>query len=479
MLLRSTLLYLPAQIFGPLFQLISVIAWTHFTSESTLGVITLVAATHELLQTLFLFWWSQYALRFFGSFHSPEDKARYYRTENAVLLLSVAVQSVIAMIILHGEIAPHADIALSVAVVGYVVTRSYNLYFAERARAGHEVGVYSLQQTAGPVFGFLLGLGFIHVLGDAPEGPIAGYALAQGAAAIATVPLIRSGWRIGPIDRPILRQALHYGLPLLAGGGLTWISVNASRFIVSDMLGVGAAGLFAVGYGLGFRATMFAAMLVTAGAFPLAIRKMEEGGSRLALRQLSDNGALLAAILFPGLAGLFVLRGEIVHVLIAAHFQAAALAILPIAALAGAIRNFRGHFADQVFLLHKRTRLLIVINGIEAALTVGLSIMFIRWWGLVGGVLANAVTASLAAVLSFGAGIVAFRLRVPVVDLMKVMLATLTMMGVLSLLPDKATAFALVSHVVLGGLIYAAVLAALYAPVLKKLRHQSSMLANS
>ena len=64
MLFRHTLLYLPAQIIGPLFLLISVVVWTHVASDSTLGVITLITASHELLQTVFLAWWSQYALRF-------------------------------------------------------------------------------------------------------------------------------------------------------------------------------------------------------------------------------------------------------------------------------------------------------------------------------------------------------------------------------------------------------------------------------
>lgn len=61
MLLRHTLLYLPAQFVGPLCQLIAMIVWTHLVDEPTLGVLTLVTATHELLQIGLLAWWSQYA----------------------------------------------------------------------------------------------------------------------------------------------------------------------------------------------------------------------------------------------------------------------------------------------------------------------------------------------------------------------------------------------------------------------------------
>ena len=93
MLLRQTFLYLPAQIIGPLFQLVAMVVWTHVVDEHTLGIITLVTATHELLQIGFLAWWSQYALRFFGRFQGAHDAQRFYRTESTILLVSVLLQS--------------------------------------------------------------------------------------------------------------------------------------------------------------------------------------------------------------------------------------------------------------------------------------------------------------------------------------------------------------------------------------------------
>src|SRR3978361_868241 len=95
MLLRHTLLYLPAQFVGPLFQLVAMVVWTHVVNEHTLGIITLVTATHELLQIGFLAWWSQYALRFFGRFQGGEEAKRFHRTENLILLVSVVIQSVV------------------------------------------------------------------------------------------------------------------------------------------------------------------------------------------------------------------------------------------------------------------------------------------------------------------------------------------------------------------------------------------------
>ena len=207
---------------------------------------------------------------------------------------------------------------------------------------------------------------------------------AQLAAALIVIPKLRYGYRLWPIDREIVAHALRYGIPLIIGGALGWVGLNASRFIVNEMSGVAAAGLFAVGYGLGQRAAAVAAMLVTAAAFPLAVKSMEQEGSQAAMRQLADNSALLVAILAPSLAGIFMLRTEIVHLLIAAPFQAVTLAILPLSTLAGAIRNLRAHFGDQVFLLQNRTRWMMAVAAIDASTTVVLSILFLPHWGLAG-----------------------------------------------------------------------------------------------
>ncbi len=474
MLLRHTLLYLPAQVIGPLFQLISVVVWTHVADEATLGIITLVTASHEMLQTVFLAWWSQYALRSFGSFQSPRDASRFYRTENAVMLMSVLLQSVIAVVVLRSIIAPEGSVALILATVGYVVTRSYNLYIAERARVRHEITVYTIQTTVGPALGFLVGLLLIRLIAPAPEWVIAGYAAAQFAAIVLVLPMIAYGCSFGPLDRTILRDALHYGVPLIVGGGLGWISLNAARFIVSHMLGLAAAGLFAVGYGLGQRAATVASMLVTASAFPIAVRQMERGGAQLAMRQLADNGAILAAILFPSVAGIFVLRHEIVHLLIAPSFQTVTLAVLPLSVLAGAIRSFRAYFGDQVFLLHRRTRLTVLINGIEAAVTVVASIVLIAQWGLVGGAIASVIAATVAAMLSFTLGLSIFHLKPPLAHLVRIGAATAAMVGALAVMPEIATSLATVLRIALGAAVYAAALAILYAPQLMARRRSEA-----
>jgi O-antigen/teichoic acid export membrane protein len=476
MLLKRTILYLPAQIVGPLFQLVAMIVWTHVVNEHTLGVITLITATHELLQIAFLAWWSQYALRFFGRYQDGEEAQRFYRTENVVILTSLVLQSVAVIGVLYIVIATDTNLMLVGATVAYVISRSLNLYIAERARVRHQIGVYSIQQIVGPSIGFILGLILIKLIGAAPEWPLLGYAAAQLFAALVVLPKIGYSRSLWPVDRDIIRHAMNYGIPLIIGGALGWVGLNASRFIVNDMLGVAAAGLFAVGYGLGQRAAAVAAMLVTAAAFPLAVKSMEQGGSKAAMRQLADNSALLIGILAPSIAGIFLLRAEIVHLLIATPFQQVTLAILPLSTLAGSIRNLRAHFGDQVFLLHSKTQLTIVVSTIDALVTIIASLICIRYWGLVGAAGATVLSALAAAFVSFVIGFSKFGLTLPWGHLARITVATVAMAVLLTRMPEAESHTLLAAHIAAGAAIYVFMLAMLYAsPLLRMLRRQPQL----
>lgn len=315
----------------------------------------------------------------------------------------------------------------------------------------------------------MLGLVLIKLFGQSAEWPLTGYAAAQLVAVLIVLPKIGHGHSFWPIDREIVKHALRYGIPLIVGGALGWVGLNASRFIINDMAGVAAAGLFAVGYGLGQRAAAVAAMLVTAAAFPLAVKSMELAGSRAAMRQLADNSALLVAVLAPSLAGIFMLRAEIVHLLIALPFQQVTLAILPLATLAGAIRNLRAHFGDQVFLLHNRTRWMMAISAIDATMTVVFSALCFRYWGFEGAASATVGAALAAAIVSFAIGFSKFGLILPVGHLIRIGLATLAMAALLRRFPEAPTLILLVAHIGAGAAAYLATLAVLYAPSLFKI----------
>ena len=65
MLLRQTLLYLPAQVLGPLVQFISAVLWTYFLVPEEMGVFALITAVQEFAYIGTTFWFTLYTMRYF------------------------------------------------------------------------------------------------------------------------------------------------------------------------------------------------------------------------------------------------------------------------------------------------------------------------------------------------------------------------------------------------------------------------------
>ncbi|SEE76650.1 Membrane protein involved in the export of O-antigen and teichoic acid [Rhizobiales bacterium GAS188] len=467
MLLYHTLLYLPAQLLGPAFQLLAAVVWTHWLSPSEYGVLALIIAAQELVFSLCLSWWSQYTTRYYAAHQEEGSTARFQPTENSVLLGSVLLQTLVASIALAFSDA-RLDLALVGATVLFTVTRSIATYLGERARASGRIAAYTLAQTSGPVIGCLIGFAVVLEGHASATAVLAGFAIAQ----TLTLPVLWRMLGLGAVlglDRGILSIAIRYGAPLLGAGVISWASVNGLRVVVDVFNGAADVGLISVGWNLGQRAAVVAAMLVTAAAYPLAVRRAVTHSRGAALAQLAQAGALLLGVLAPIAVGLLIVNRTAVELLIGPEFQSITIAILPIAVLSGAIRNLRMHYADQTFLLCERSDIALMVCAIEAVLVVPLCIIGLLVKGLVGACLGCLAGHALAAVIIFILAVGRFRLPVPWAHFGRIALATLCMAGLLEGLPWAATRLGLIAEVAAGGLAYAVVIALLYRRELRAL----------
>lgn len=469
MLLRQTLRYLPAQLIGPVVQFVSVLAWTHWLPPAAYGTVALVLAAQELVFQLGLSWWSHYTMRYYATLTDEAARARYQAVENAVLALSAAAQALIAWAVL-ATTAEALTPDLVAATAAYAVGRSLAGHLAERARATGRVAAYTWAQTAGPVLGFAASLAAITWAGPTAAAALGGLAAAQWIVLPLVWRMLALGWRMR-LDAKILGAALAYGVPLLVTGALGWVSLNGIRLLVERAEGAAALGLLSVGWGLGHRVISVAAMLVTAAAFPLAVRRMSEAGLEAAMAQVSRNGALLLAVLVPATAGVVWLAEPAVALLVGAEFREMTALLLPAAVLAGAVRGLRVHFADQAFLIAERTGLLFWVNLFEAAAALGLAWVGLRWGGLLGACLGSLAAYAAGAVLCFGLAAARAGLPLPWPAAARVTAATATMLLALSLAGGAPPgALALAGLCLFGALAYGAALALLFRAEIAELR---------
>lgn len=457
--LRKTLLYSPASLLGPLIQLATIVILTHWLQPVDLGAYAIAVAVQDLAQIATLSWWSQYVLRYLDD-QRPETRAHQDRTEIAVLAAAglaqaLAVAGVLALL----GLAPAEPLLIaSIALAG--VARALVGHWSVRARAAEKIGLYALAQIGGPALTLALSLAGFALF--APSLTVAFIAMAIGHVVV-VLPMLRGADYRGAgaaIDGPTLTAAFRYGGFTTLGTGLAWVSMQSVRFIADFALGAAAVGLLHVGWGVGQRLATQIGVLATTALFPIAAGRARSEGVDAGVRQLMVAGPLLLAVLAPATILAFALAAPAAALLVGPAYREATATILPLAALAGAIRVFRNHYFDEVLQVSGEPQLMAKLDGLEAVLTILLCLVGAWLNGLTGlvlGALAAAMITTLAAWQVVG------RRHGPPLgwrDAIATLVASAAMTLCLSVLPSTAGLAGLLFAAAAAGMAYLAAYAA-------------------
>ena len=464
MLLRQTMLYMPAQLVGPLAGMVAAIVWTHWLAPAPYGLLMFLVASQDLVFLVCLSWWTQFTLRYLASLDG-ERRESFAQSETPVLLLSFASQILVTCLVLLLVREPVTP-GLATAAVAYVGTRSILNHLGERARAQSRIAVYTCGQFAGSLFGLAVAYAAIALAAATPSSVLCGYAVAQGlGAALMWWRLEITAGSLVP-RRDILKASLIYGLPLILAGCAAWLAQNGIRLVVEEVAGAAALGLIALGWALGQRLTASLAMLVITASFPLAVKDLQTGSRADAYRQIRLGGVLVIGLVVPASLGLCLIADPFVRLLVAAPFRATTITVLPIAVAANALRNIRIHIADPVFLLIERPGTSMALSGIDAACVFVGCLAGLSFGGLIGA----AVGCLLATMISFVLGLLLAQrvagFTFPYADASRVVLSSAIMGLALLVVPWSAWHWGpvaqMAAEIALGAVVYAAALGAVY-----------------
>ncbi len=450
MLLRQTRLYLPAQIVAPLVLLLSILVWAHLLPADELGKVALVVTLADVLFALCFVWWSHFVLRHLPGLLRAGDGERFRRMETVVLAACVLVQlTILCLFSLFYFTASGWMFHCAAAV--HVSLKTLAAYWGDRARAEGKVFTYSALQAALPACGLILSIFALRIFG--PHAEIALFFAALPLAA-GVIFVLRGRIGAGRWDGKIARDAWAFGLPAMAAALFSALALNVPRFAVDLWLGHAAAGAFSVAFGLGFRAPAFAVMLVTAGAYPLAVQRIEQEGRAAGFRQLSANMLLVYAVCVPVALGLAGIAGSVSQLLLPLSMQEKGTLVISLASIAGLLRYLRAHTTDQVFLLASATRPIAIIAGCELAMTLLFCVAAIDMLGAVGGAAgllgATLISAAASAIWSRSR----FGFSLPASALFRIVLAGLLMTAAVHFLGRAESLFALAIRIALGVFLY-------------------------
>ena len=460
MLFRQTLLYLPAQLLGPLSQFVAALVWTFLLGLDEYGHLMIVLSAQELVSLLCLSWWTHYTMRYIGTMQDETARKRFQASENAVLLATSVAQTLVMAVILLCFVKD-ATAWFFVLSILYTLTRCYLTHLAERARVDGHIADYTMAQTIGPLGGTVLGLVLMLTLSGGATLALAGYVAAQLLSLALVWSRLRLGFGLARPERGLLRAASRYGLPLLIAGAFGWASMNGIRLIVENMQGAAAVGLLSVGWGLGQRAISVVAMLVTAAAYPLALQHMNAGAREKSFEQVSLNGALILGVLAPATAGIMLISDIAVGLVVAEPFRAMSALILPVAVAAAALRNSRVHFLDQVILLVEKPNSLLHVNMAEAVATLAFCALGLFAYGLPGAA-AGCIPGALVGWVYCYRLTRGYGLRLPLLHFGKIGVATAIMSAVVLMLPSGSGASTLAMRILIGAGVYGLAILAMF-----------------
>jgi O-antigen/teichoic acid export membrane protein len=294
-------------------------------------------------------------------------------------------------------------------------------------RASDAVGAYSIVECGQAVIGFSVGVLLVVLRGPTAENVMAG--LVVGAATM----LVIGGkdfWHAfieGRFDRTLRRNAWVFSAPLALTYAVGAALQYGDRFMVAGLAGAQALGIYTVATVLVDRPTSLAGIAITTATFPRVVATLENDGIEAARTQLGFNGILLLAVAAPACVGLMLIAPELAGITVGAAFRNGLVILLPIVAATALIRIMSAHFTDHAYHLARRSDLMLLAYGPFALLNLGIDVVLIPRYGVLGAAWAALGCVSLQCLVSAILARRVFPLWLPPLDVARVAAALVPM----------------------------------------------------
>jgi O-antigen/teichoic acid export membrane protein len=273
------------------------------------------------------------------------------------------------------------------------------------------------------------------------------------------LPNLRRHW--GPVRLRLLRTALlrdlaAYGFPFAMTGALAAVIQASDRYVIGALMGADDVGLYAAPYDLAMRSLHVLMMVVAMASQPLVFHTFEAEGGAAAEPLIRRQAELLMGVGLPAAIGCALLGPAIAHLLLGPAFQAAAHELMPWIACATVLSGFQSFYLALAFSLPKKPLRQTYIFAVGAAVNLGLNVVLIPSFGLIGAALATIVAYALIAVGSFLVGRRLHPLPFPALGLVKIALACAVWALILWPVRKSTDLGPVLLHGVLGGAAYLA-----------------------
>ncbi len=250
------------------------------------------------------------------------------------------------------------------------------------------------------------------------------------------------------------RRFLAFSLPLIPSTLLLWI-VNASdRYFIAHLVNLSQTGIYSASYALAGIISLFSGP-ITFVLFPTVSRLWSQMEPTRVKNYLEYSTKVFLALAIPGVVGLYLLSQPLLAIFTTSQYVVGGGLVLLLAL--GMILFGLCQINLQVILLVQRTKWILFMVGIAAAINAGINMALIPKMGIMGAAVSAGVS---YLVLAISATLCAWRFIGYKIDwkfLLKVILAAIVM-GVCLKFITLGSILSIFLAIIAGVVVYAAVL---------------------
>jgi len=257
-----------------------------------------------------------------------------------------------------------------------------------------------------------------------------------------------------------IKEYLSFGVPTIPGNVSAWVVRSSDRYVISYFLGAASVGIYSAGYGIGH--IPFMLIQVLAFVLPPALSKLyDEGRMEEVKTHLRYSLKYLLAVAIPFVFGAAILADPVLRVFSTAEIATEGYFVVSLVALSTLF--YAGYVPlSYILVLVKKTKITGAIWISCALVNLGLNILVIPHWGILGAAITTLIAYALALGLTTYYSFKEFRFPIDWRFIVKSVVASVVMSAAIWAIAPQGTS-ATILTILAGTAIYAAVLLLLRA----------------
>jgi len=436
---RNIAAYLPVNLATALVAFGGIAILTRILGAEEYGRYALAMVTMLFVHMSLFTWLEASIARFQARAERHRDEPTFLRT----IYVSAAVLGLAGMALLVGvtlalPLSPEMTTVLLAALVTTVMQLGLNLGF-EAHKASHRIRRYSAIYSTHQLLSFAFGIGIILFTPLREAGYFVGIGLSVLIIGAIDIPFMLRKLRGGAVETQRIKGYFTYGAPISLSLVLSYALNSGDLYIITALMGEAQAGTYSAGYNLSNRGIDILFVWIGMAMTPLAVTAFEQHGEARSVEVMRDYGGVLIWMTLPAAVGL-ALVAEPLGFILGEGVRDGAVKVIPWIAFAGVLNGLISYYVQRAFMLSGKTGMFAWLLIVPVVLNVGLNLILIPIYGLLGAVLATLGAYGFCLVTAFIAARKIYPLPLPLAALAQVSLACAVMAAAVIALPPSIDA---------------------------------------